>query len=590
MRKFQFRLLFGLITLILAVLIGLGLLLGQLFKNYYINAFDERLKKESELIASYVVEEGGIQSLKNETINNFSNMLEARVTVVDPGGQIIYDSEQQGETSTKKHQEIINEIIKEKTDDQNLIEVAGGVDLHYYWKPIKYAGSTEGYIFISTKMTEINNAYKQIWWIVTLSLSFSFIVILILGTRITARYTKPIESATKTAMELAKGNYRARTYEDHIDETGMLSASINILARNLQEMVKSQEMHQDRLGVLIENMGSGILLIDSRGYISLVNRTYKEVFHVKAEDYIEQIYYDVIDHHEVTDLIEEIFMTEKKLRKHMLLSLGIERRHFEVYGVPIIGSNAVWKGILLVFHDITDLKKLEQMRKDFVANVSHELKTPVTSIKGFSETLLDGAMEDKKALEAFLKIILQESDRLQSLIQDLLDLSKIEQQGFNLSIQYFDLTAILEEVLAIVQKKAMEKEIELVYIKTYEPVMIEADADRLKQVFLNLVTNAIAYTPKGGTIFLNLEELQSKIVVKIKDTGIGIEKMEIPRIFERFYRVDKARSRNSGGTGLGLAIVKHLVEAHKGNIIVESEVGKGTTFNIELNKSFSEKL
>lgn len=592
MIKFQFRLLFGLITLILAVLIGLGLLLGQLFKNYYINAFDERLKKESELIASYVVEEGGIQSLKSETINNFSNMLEARVTVVDTAGLIIYDSEKHGETSTKKHQQIIKKLIKQKTETvgQNLVEVSEGLDLHYFWKPINNPDSTEGYIFISTKMTEINNAYKQIWWILTISLSFSFIVILILGTRMTARYTKPIESATKTAIELAKGNYRARTYEDHIDETGMLSASINILARNLQEMVKSQEMHRDRLAVLIENMGSGILLIDSRGYISLVNRTYKEVFNVNTEDYLENIYYDVIEHHEITDLIEEIFMTEQKIRKHMLIPLGIERRHFEVYGVPIIGSNAVWKGILLVFHDITDLKKLEQMRKDFVANVSHELKTPVTSIKGFSETLLDGAMEDRKALEAFLRIILQESDRLQSLIQDLLDLSKIEQQGFSLSIKHYDLTASLDEVLAIVQKKASEKEIKLVYEKTNDPVMIEADADRLKQVFLNLITNAIAYTPKGGTIFLSLAELQSKIVIKIKDTGIGIEKKEIPRIFERFYRVDKARSRNSGGTGLGLAIVKHLVEAHKGNIIVKSEVGNGTTFIIELNKSFPKNL
>lgn len=586
MIKFQFRLLFGLITLILAVLIGLGLLLGQLFKNYYINAFDERLKKESELISSYIIEEGGIQSLQNETINNFSKMLEARITIVDQTGLIIYDSGQFGDTYKEKHQKLVKQMINQKTDGQNLIEVSEGFDLHYYWKPINNSGKLEGFIFISTKMNEINKAYQQIWWILIISLSFSFIVILILGTRITTRYTKPIEAATKTAIELAKGNYRARTYEDHIDETGKLSASINILARNLQEMVKSQEMHRDRLAVLIENMGSGILLIDSRGYISLINRTYKEIFNINTSNYLNNIYYEVIKHPDINGLIEEIFMTEQKIRKQMLIPLGIERRHFEVYGVPIIGSNAVWKGILLVFHDITDMKKLEQMRKDFVANVSHELKTPVTSIKGFSETLLDGAMDDRKALEAFLKIILQESDRLQSLIQDLLDLSKIEQQGFHLSIQQYNLTATIEEVLAIVQGKVSEKEIKLVFKNECAPIMIEADADRLKQVFLNLITNAITYTPKGGDISLSLYEKASKVVIKIKDTGIGIEREEIPRIFERFYRVDKARSRNSGGTGLGLAIVKHIVEAHKGTISVESEVGCGTTFIIELNKSF----
>ncbi len=587
MVKFKSRLLFGLITLILAVLIGLGILLGQLFKNYYIHTFDERLKKESELISSYIVEEGGIWSLQNEMIQNFSNLLEARVTVADTTGKIIYDSNLFEDTSSEQHQKIINEMIGKKADEQNLIEIKDDYDLHYYWMPIIYSGINEGYLFISTKIAEINDAYKQIWLILIISLSFSFVVILILGTRITARYTKPIESVTKTAIELAKGNYRARTYEDLIDETGMLSASINVLARNLQETVKSQEMHRDRLTVLIENMGSGLLLIDSRGYISLVNRTYKEVFNVKGSDYLEHLYYDVIKHHEITKLIEEIFMTEQKTRKHMILPLGIERRHFEVYGVPIIGSNAVWKGILLVFHDITDLKKLEQMRKDFVANVSHELKTPITSIKGFSETLLDGAMEDKQALEAFLKIILQESDRLQSLIQDLLDLSKIEQQGFKLSIQYYNLLDTIEEVLAMIQGKVVEKEIKIEYEKQNTPMMIKADADRLKQVFLNLITNALTYTPKGGSIYLSLTESNSKITIKIKDTGIGIEKKEIPRIFERFYRVDKARSRNSGGTGLGLAIVKHIIEAHRGNIYVESETGRGTTFIIELNTFFS---
>lgn len=586
MSKFRSRLLFTLITLILVVLIGLGILLGQLFKSYYLNQFDERLKKENELIASYIEAEGGLQSIKAERINQFSEMLDARVTFVDVSGEIIYDSKQFNVTSNERHQKIIKDLLAQNPLGHQLIEESSSYDLHYYWRPITQSGTVEGYIILSTKMTEINKAYKQIWWILTICLSFAFIVILILVTRITSRYTKPIESATKTAIELAKGNYRARTYEDHIDETGMLSSSINILARNLQEMVKLQEMHRDRLAALIENMGSGLILIDSRGYINLVNRTYKELFAVHASEYVNMLYYEVIEHRGITELIEELFMKEQKIRKQMLIPLGIERRHFDVYGVPIIGANDVWKGILLVFHDISDLKKLEQVRKDFVANVSHELKTPITSIKGFSETLLDGAMEDKQALEAFLTIILQESDRLQSLIQDLLDLSKIEQQGFNLSIQQYDITVTLDEVIAIVDREALDKEIKIEFNKNNESTFIEGDSDRLKQVFLNLVTNAISYTPNGGSIFLSLRESESKVFIGVKDTGIGMEKEEIPRIFERFYRVDKARSRNSGGTGLGLAIVKHIVEAHKGSIIVESEVGKGTKFLIELNKKF----
>ncbi|MED3549285.1 two-component system histidine kinase PnpS [Cytobacillus praedii] len=590
MIKFRTRLLFALITLIFAVLIGLGVLLGQLYKSYYLNAFDERLKKETRMISSYVEEAGGILALKSESIDTFSKVLNARVTIVDISGAIIYDSKPLKNTSSNNdHHSVIKSMIKKDSAGHYLIEVNDGYDLHYYWRPIVKSGADEGFVLLSTKMTEINEAYRQIWWILIISLGLAFVVILLLGTRIMNRYTKPIEAATKTAIELAKGNYRARTYEDQIDETGMLSASINILARNLQEMRKSQEMHQDRLAALIENMGSGLILIDKKGYISLINRPYKELFRVHDFEYMNKLYYEVIQQQEITSIIEELFMTEQKIRKQIFIPLSHGRQHFEIYGVPIIGTNDVWKGILLVFHDISDLKKLEQVRKDFVANVSHELKTPITSIKGFSETLLDGAMEDKQALEAFLKIILQESDRLQSLIQDLLDLSKMEQLGFHLSIQQHNIRTTLEEVIAILHKKADEKEIKLQFEADKESILIEGDADRLKQVFLNLVSNAISYTPEGGHVFLRLSESASSIFVEVKDTGIGMEQSEVPRIFERFYRVDKARSRNSGGTGLGLAIVKHIVEAHKGTIIVTSQVGKGTTFLIELNKRLDDE-
>jgi len=230
------------------------------------------------------------------------------------------------------------------------------------------------------------------------------------------------------------------------------------------------------------------------------------------------------------------------------------------------------------------LKKLEQMRKDFVANVSHELKTPITSIKGFSETLLDGALSDKQTAEYFLSIILKESDRLQTLIQDLLDLSKIEQQGFLLSIQPCDLREILEDISVILESKAKEKNVELNMILPDNLTYIEGDIYRLKQIFINLINNALTYTPQGGSVRVRVEKHDNYALVTVSDTGIGIKKEEIPRIFERFYRVDRARSRNSGGTGLGLAIVKHLVEAHKGQISVQSEVGKGTTFTVKLNK------
>lgn len=436
--------------------------------------------------------------------------------------------------------------------------------------------------------TLFNNYFDQtnreIWWLLSISQAIVLLLIFILGFNIKKRYTKPLEAATNVAIELSKGNYRARTYVDHRKETGMLSNAINLLAKNLQENLKTQEMQQDRLSTLIESMGSGLMLIDNRGYISLINRAYIETFEVNSNEYLCKQYYSVIDHKEITFLIEEIFMTERKVKRQLLLPIGIVRRYFEVAGSPIIGTQNEWKGVLLVFHDITELKKLEQMRKDFVANVSHELKTPITSIKGFSETLLDGAMKDEATLEAFLRIILNESDRLQMLIEDLLDLSRIEQQGFHLNIEEIDIAILMHEIMTLLKGKAEEKNILLRFAPISTPLFIKGDYARLKQVFINLLSNAITYTPIGGYVEIDVKENEGKVYIQIKDTGIGIDMEEIPRIFERFYRVDKARSRNSGGTGLGLAIVKHIVEAHKGSISVTSVKEKGTTFTITLEK------
>lgn len=587
MTTFRTKLFVTLMSLLLLVLVVLGLMLGQLFKSYYLDVIGNRFEKESVLVAAYIEEMGGIQKVEPNKVNDFSDLLKVRIAIVDATGHIVQDSKGDiDHLSDKEYLAIIKGIAENDRTYVNESNSLPGLDLYYYWEPIMINGKQEGFVIFSTQLKEIESAYQQIWWILTISFTLALIAIVLLGYKIMARYTKPIEMATDAAMELAKGNYRARVYENEIDETGMLNVAINILARNLQNMVKTHEMQNDRLTTLIENVGSAMILIDSRGYINLINRTYKEIFDVKQAENHYKLYYEVIEHAEICKIIEEIFMTEQKINRQVILPLKIERRHFEVYGVPIIGTNDVWKGILLVFHDITEIKKLEQMRKDFVSNVSHELKTPITSIKGFSETLLDGAMEDQETLEAFLNIILKESDRLQSLIYDLLELSRIENEGFRLSIQSFNLIHSLEEVITLMTGKAEEKEIKLIFMPPKNEVILEGDVYRLKQVFINIISNALIYTSSGGSVTMEVEETPQKVKVQIKDTGMGIEKAEIPRIFERFYRVNKARDRISGGTGLGLAIVKHILEVHKGKVTVDSEVGKGTTFTIELMKKF----
>ncbi|MEH7417176.1 ATP-binding protein [Neobacillus drentensis] len=447
-----------------------------------------------------------------------------------------------------------------------------------------------GQFFKYNFLDALNNKIKvEIWWVLSAGFGTAVIVTLLLVFKITTRYTKPIKAATEVAIELAHGNYRARTKVSRLDDTGILGSSINMLAENLQELTKVRDIQQDRLSALIENMGAGLILIDSRGYINLVNKGFIDIFHINPSEYLNKQYYEVVDYEEICQLIAEVFRTEQKVSKQLHLPLQIERKYFIVYGVPIIGANNVWKGVLLVFHDISEIKKLEQMRKDFVANVSHELKTPVTSIKGFTETLLDGAMNNKETLQSFLSIILKESDRLQTLIQDLLDLSKIEQQGFQLNIQMINLYSILQDVLKLLDGKADTKNIQLEFQSKQNHAYIKGDFDRLKQVFINLINNAITYTPVNGKVSIYLLDSDEMVRISIKDTGVGISKEDIPRIFERFYRVDRARSRNSGGTGLGLAIVKHLIEAHQGSISVKSKLGEGSEFIIELPKEMNLK-
>lgn len=583
MNKFRSRLLFTFVSLIVVILVGLGLLLERVFESYYVDHFQERMAKETQYVAS-VVEADGIEYVvgKPDVFERLEEHFLVRVTFLNEEKQVLYETKGMHEKLTNEMLEDITSETKRQPNRVNIKETTGDYP-YYYATFVEDKTGVKGYLIINSSMDSLGNVHQKTWGLLIIGFVISCLIFVFLGLKITGQYIKPIESVTKVAIELAKGNYKARAYENHADETGMLSKAVNILARNLQDMTLEQEMQQDRLHTLIENMGSGMILIDSRGYISLVNRSYKEIFHVTDEQYMHQLYYEAFKHQEIIEQVEEIFMTEVKVRKQLHLPLEIERKHFEVYGAPIIGTNHEWKGIVLVFHDITELKKLEQMRKDFLANVSHELKTPITSIKGFSETLLDGAMENQQFREKFLNIILKESDRMQGLIEDLLDLSKIEQQGFQLNMAPVDMKEMLEEIRVMLEKKVAAKEMTL-NVLTGERVSVIGDVARLKQVFINLINNAILYTPAGGAVSVELFDDADHVYVKVSDTGIGIRKEEIPRIFERFYRVDKARSRNTGGTGLGLSIVKHLVEAHEGTITVESEIGKGTTFTVTLRK------
>ncbi|PTF44139.1 PAS domain-containing sensor histidine kinase [Staphylococcus chromogenes] len=424
-------------------------------------------------------------------------------------------------------------------------------------------------------------ALQMQFWKYLILMGIVFIALIFFTVRyINRTYIQPINEVSYAASLLTQGNYRVRVPESSVKETRELYVTINVLARRLERLNSEQKIQRNRLVTTLENIPSAVLMIDKHGNIVVANKTFYDIFNENTN--VEQQNYEKLLHPTLKKLVVEGFRTEKPVYDQVELHLNqIHQKFFDTSCVPILTrTKKRLQGMVIVLHDITQLKKLENLRRDFVANVSHELKTPITSIKGFTETLLDGAKNDEASLDMFLNIMLKESNRIQSLVDDLLDLSKIE-QNTELDKHSIRLSKVAHHALEMIQPLAQDKNIELID-EINDNVTAMADESKMSQVIVNLLSNAVNYSPPDKTITIRVYNKERCKVIEVIDQGIGIAKEETYRIFERFYRVDKARSRDSGGTGLGLSITKHIVEGYQGTIEVESELGNGSIFRVQL--------
>ncbi|RIM21510.1 two-component system histidine kinase PnpS [Staphylococcus chromogenes] len=424
-------------------------------------------------------------------------------------------------------------------------------------------------------------ALQMQFWKYLILMGIVFIALIFFTVRyINRTYIQPINEVSYAASLLTQGNYRVRVPESSVKETRELYVTINVLARRLERLNSEQKIQRNRLVTTLENIPSAVLMIDKHGNIVVANKTFYDIFNENTN--VEQQNYEKLLHPTLKKLVVEGFRTEKPVYDQVELHLNqIHQKFFDTSCVPILTrTKKRLQGMVIVLHDITQLKKLENLRRDFVANVFHELKTPITSIKGFTETLLDGAKNDEASLDMFLNIMLKESNRIQSLVDDLLDLSKIE-QNTELDKHSIRLSKVAHHALEMIQPLAQDKNIELID-EINDNVTAMADESKMSQVIVNLLSNAVNYSPPDKTITIRVYNKERCKVIEVIDQGIGIAKEETYRIFERFYRVDKARSRDSGGTGLGLSITKHIVEGYQGTIEVESELGKGSIFRVQL--------
>ncbi|MBI1871439.1 MAG: GHKL domain-containing protein [Chlamydiae bacterium] len=348
----------------------------------------------------------------------------------------------------------------------------------------------------------------------------------------------------------------------------------------LEKKRELQSIEQAKLDAVLSSMFEGILLTDDRGQILLMNPSLRKSFFIHFPPEGKRPI-EVIRNVTIQNMVDQALQTPGKLISEEISLTLPEEKFLRVNAVSIVRENSV-EGAILIFHDITELRRLEKVRQDFVANVSHELRTPVCSIKGYAETLLDGALEDSNSSRKFVDIIYRDSTRLETLINDLLDLARIESGKMKMVLLPIHVSDVIEKTMAIIENQAKIKSIEMI-VKTQSSLpKILADETRLSQVMLNLLDNAIKYTPKSGVIHVEAARQDSFVQVDVSDTGIGISSKDLSRVFERFYRADKARSKELGGTGLGLSIVKHIVQAHGGEVWARSQMGQGSIFSFRI--------
>ncbi len=393
--------------------------------------------------------------------------------------------------------------------------------------------------------------------------------------------SRPLVSISRTAELMAKGDLSRKALVNSGDEIGDLAASLNSLAEEIKGRIDGISSEKAKLDAVLASMFEGLVVTDEQEKVVLMNPSLRRLFSVKEDPQGSKLI-EVLRNIAVQEMADKIILEKERLVTGEIRVFVPEEKVLRVNGVPIIRRGRL-EGAVMVFHDITELRRLEKVRQDFVANVSHELRTPLSSIKGYAETLLDGAVEDKGHAREFIGIIHQESDRLANLINDLLDLARIESGNMELSKAPFDVLAVAKRAVESMGGQARAKSIKL-GITAFSGVLPLAVGDEFgfRQVLTNLLDNALKYTPEGGGVTISIEAAGGFLQVNVADTGIGISPADIPRIFERFYRVDKARSREAGGTGLGLSIVKHIVQAHGGRVWVESAPGSGSVFSFTI--------
>jgi two-component system, OmpR family, phosphate regulon sensor histidine kinase PhoR len=583
----RYRLLLILVISVLISAVSVGYFLFKYFDNFLYERVDANLQKyisiaEYSLIKEKVVSRDDTY-LKHFS-DNFSRLFNCRITLIDSSGNVIADSDvpndqlynlenhgSRPEVKQTEHIEFGRDIRESVTLGQNLLYMANRLELN---------NRSVGYIRLAVPMemfSEMLATSRNYFLIAGLCvLIISSILVGIFSKKISKNFFEILSKA----KAIAAGNLETRIEIDSKDELASLSGNLNNMAAKLSDSLNKLQRDKINLNTVLSSINDGIIAIDDQQKISFFNQQALMLLNLPKDNLLGTELPAVVNNTHLNSLINSFFKQPVLVKD----DVQVDARILDVVISDLTISGHKKHGAVIVLRDVTNFKMLEKIRREFVANVSHEFKTPIAAIRGYAETLLDWGLKDKKIRVKYTKNIIKQSTQLENLVSDLLALARIEKMQ-SLEFSSFSPLPIIKDVISEMKDAAIEKSIEIGSSFAKENLSIHGDPEMFRSIMINLIDNAIKYTPEKGKIHIESRTMNNQAVFTVKDSGIGIPEKDQGRIFERFYRVDKGRSRAVGGTGLGLSIVKHLVELQKAEIFMESKVNVGSSFNVWFNLS-----
>ena len=592
-RSIARKLTLTLVGFVAITLLAAGLYLNRALERFAVDTLEARLASTGRLLhddARALLARGAHAVELRAWAVRVARPTRSRVTVIAVDGRVLGDSEVAVEDLPRVENHAgrpeVRAALAGRIGHDLRTSATIDVPLLYVALPIDDGGRVVGVLRLALPLAVVTASYATIHRVMLAGGLVALVVACAIGLFVARRVTSPVVEMQAIARRMSEGDFALRAPVRSPDEIGALGRALNTMAARLREKIQDLEQEQAKATAILDGMIEGVIAVDARDAILFMNERARTIFGLGAARGERKPFLEVIRNVDLHAIFHESRAAgEGTVSRHELrLASPVERR-LQVNAVPLrLAADEL--GVVMVLHDVTELRRLEQVRTEFVANVSHELRTPLTAIHGYLETLLAGALEERENARRFLEIVFRHTERLGRLLDDLTDLSNIELGRVSLKLAPTRLDEVAESVLAIIRPKAESGRVTLGSQLPSDLPPVSADRDRLAQIFINLVDNAVKYTPEGGRVTVSARPVAGgRVEVTVADTGIGIPPADLPRITERFYRVDRARSRELGGTGLGLAIVKHLVLAHGGEFWIESEPGRGTTVCFTLPSS-----